>query len=248
VGVTHEDGHLYSLKGSSTESCTGTAAKCIVHDLSALVCQSRNWLSNSRPYLRVSNENNLGAGAPLVVGVHSLDNGSSTLACGVVVADTTALRLSTAGRVVDSLRTCTGVGRFDHVYEASRSSIAGWSSRFASTEDIHLRAALTLLELDRAGGNEANQRKGGGSGDLHSECKDVILTLVGMLGFEGKSMLDGCVCTATTQNINSCQPRGVISLGRIAGASNRADIHFVGKGHCFVAHLIYCPFIRWQSI
>lgn len=73
--------------------------------------------------LAVSNKDNLGVGALLVVGCHSLHNGSGTLRRRVVVADATAVGLSTTSRIDNSLRASSRVRRLDGVDEASCSSI-----------------------------------------------------------------------------------------------------------------------------
>jgi hypothetical protein len=64
-------------------------------------------------YLRVTDENDLGAGALLVVGGDGLNNSGGALGCRGIVGNASAGRSSTASRVHDGLRASAGEGRLD---------------------------------------------------------------------------------------------------------------------------------------
>jgi hypothetical protein len=64
-------------------------------------------------YLRVTDEDDLGAGALLVVGGHSLDNSGSTLGSRRIIGNASAGRSSTASRVHDGLGASAREGRLD---------------------------------------------------------------------------------------------------------------------------------------
>lgn len=171
--VAHEDGSLDSLESVASEGGSSTTAESVIHDLTTLYLFSncRNGVVEGT-YLGVSDEDKLGAGALLVVGVDGLDDSSGSLARRVVVADATASSLTTASRVDDSLRASSGVSGLDHVHKSTSSSIrlALRNGSLTGTEDVNLGAALPLSELHRAGGSKADDRKGGGSGELHIGC------------------------------------------------------------------------------
>lgn len=86
--VAHEDSSLDGLQGIASKGSTRATAESIVHDLATLFKVSRQTTEELREvYLRVSDEDNLGAGALLVVGCDSLDDGSGSLGGRVVIAD-----------------------------------------------------------------------------------------------------------------------------------------------------------------
>jgi hypothetical protein len=127
--------------------------------------------SGYHAYLRVSDDYNLGAGALLVVGRHSLDNSSGTLAGGAVIAGTAARGLSTASWIDDGLRACSRVGSLDLVDKATSSAIS-WADRsLTSTKDVDRRTALPLGELYGRSGGKASKGQGSGS-ELHDEGCD----------------------------------------------------------------------------
>jgi hypothetical protein len=125
-------------------------------------------LSGDVTNLTVSNKNDLGGRALLVVGSNSLDNSSSSLRGGVVVADATAVRLSTASWVDDGLCASTRVRTLDLVYKSGSSAepIALRQSSLASAKDVDLGAGLPLSKVDGASGGEAGEESSCGS-DLH---------------------------------------------------------------------------------
>jgi len=158
VGVAHEDCGLDGCQGGAGQCGTRAAADGIVHDLTSLraVSTSLSWISWHHPYLRVSNEDDLGVRALLVVGSNSLNNGCSSLGSRVVVRDASAGRSSSASWVYDGFRSCTGVGALDGVYEPGGGTvaIALRQGRLTSSEDVNLWATLALGELNGAGGGE----------------------------------------------------------------------------------------------
>jgi len=141
VGVAHEDCGLDGCQGGAGQCGTCAAADGIVHDLTSL---------------RVSDEDDLGVRALLVVRSNSLDNSRSSLRSRVVVGNASAGRSSTARWVYDGFGSCTGVGALDGVYEPSGGTvaIALRQGSLTSSEDVDLRAALALGELNWAGGRE----------------------------------------------------------------------------------------------
>lgn len=106
--------------------------------------------------------------ALLVVGGDGLDDSSGSLSSRVVVANTTAGRLSSASRVDNGLRTSARVGGLDLVHETSTGSesIALGNSGLTSAEDVDLRAGLPLGDLDRASNGETGEQSSCG-GNLH---------------------------------------------------------------------------------
>lgn len=92
VWVAHEDGSFDCCQCITGEGRACTTAERVVHDLTSLKIISVLWeaFTIRRPYLRISNEHNLGARAFLVVGSHGLDNSSGTLGSGAVIASATA--------------------------------------------------------------------------------------------------------------------------------------------------------------
>jgi len=110
-------------------------------------------------YLGVSDEDDLRAGALLVVGIHGLDNGGSTLRSRVVVADTATASLTAAGWVHDGFSTGSSVGSFDLVHEASTrpESVVLRHAGFTGTENINFGAAVTLQQFDGTGGDKARE-------------------------------------------------------------------------------------------
>jgi hypothetical protein len=81
VWVAHEDGGLDGLEGIASECGSGATADGVVHDLTTLKTV-RNCFDDdcvSMTYLRVTNEDNLCAGALLVVGSDGLDDSSGSL-------------------------------------------------------------------------------------------------------------------------------------------------------------------------
>jgi hypothetical protein len=161
VWVAHEDCRLDGCQGIAGQCGTCAAADRIVHDLTSLEAVStwRSWAAWHHSYLRVSDKNDLGTGALLVVGSNSLDNGCSSLRRRVVIRDASAGRASTASWVYDGLRSCTGVGVLDRVHEPSGGTvaIALRHGGLARSEDVDLGAALALGELNGAGGGEASK-------------------------------------------------------------------------------------------
>jgi len=158
VGVTHEDCGLDGCQGGAGQCGTCAAADGVVHDLTSLRAVSTwlSWISWHHPYLRVSDEDDLGVRALLVVGSNSLDNSRSSLGSRVVVGNASAGRSSTARWIYDGFGSCTGVGALDGVYEPSGGTvaIALRQGSLTSSEDVDLRAALALGELNWAGGRE----------------------------------------------------------------------------------------------
>jgi len=144
VWVTHEDRRLDGLEGVAGQSGTSTAADGVVHDLTSL---------------RVSDKDNLSARALLVVGSNGLDNRCGSLGSRVVVGYASAGRASTASWVHDGFGARTRVGGLDRVYKPGSGTVAialGLCG-LTSSEDVDLGAALTLSDLDRAGGGETNK-------------------------------------------------------------------------------------------
>ena len=81
VGVAHEDGGLDGVEGIASECGSGATADGVVHNLTTLKT-IRNCFDNdcvSMTHLRVTNEDNLCAGALLVVGSDGLDDSSGSL-------------------------------------------------------------------------------------------------------------------------------------------------------------------------
>ena len=161
VWVTHEDRRLDGLEGVAGQSGTSTAADGVVHDLTSLqtVNIRRSWGSRHHPYLRVSDKDDLSARALLVVGSNGLDNRCGSLGSRVVVGYASAGRASTASWVHDGFGARTRVGGLDRVYKPGSGTVAialGLCG-LTSSEDVDLGAALTLSDLDRAGGGETNK-------------------------------------------------------------------------------------------
>ena len=158
VGVAHEDCGLDGCQGGAGQCGTCAAADGIVHDLTSLRAVSTwlSWISWHHLYLRVSDEDDLGVRALLVVRSNSLDNSRSSLRSRVVVGNASAGRSSTARWVYDGLRSRTRVGALDGVYESSRGTIAIAlrQSSLTSSEDVNLWATLAFGELNGAGGGE----------------------------------------------------------------------------------------------
>lgn len=115
-------------------------------------------------HLGVTDEHDLSARALLVIRSDSVNHRSSALLRRAIVAYTTAGRLTSASWVHDGLRSRTRVGGFHLVDETTGSTIPSRSGSLTGTEDVNLRAALSLFNF---GSSQASQRKGSGSGELH---------------------------------------------------------------------------------
>lgn len=154
VRVTHEDGRLDRLEGIPGEGGAGTAAKGVVHDLTAL---------------RVADQHDLGVGAAVVEVGDGLDHGLGALLGRVLVADAAAVGLAAAGRVADGVAGRARVGLLHHVDEPLRGAISGRHGRLASTKDVHLRAGLA--GLDGVGAGKSSEDGDGNGGNLHFEYR-----------------------------------------------------------------------------
>jgi hypothetical protein len=115
VWVAHEYGYLDGLESVAGKSCSCSAADGVVHDLTSLcgVSVLLSLLFGVGAYLRVTDEHYLRAGALLVVGSYSLDNGSSSLGSRLIIGNPSAGRSSTAGWVHNGLGSSTGIGGLD---------------------------------------------------------------------------------------------------------------------------------------
>lgn len=91
-------------------------------------------------YLRVADKDDLTVGAPLVEGVDLAGNGVGALPSRVTVSDTTARRLSAAGRVGDGLGGGAGVGSDDHANELAGRTESGGYGGLSGAEDVEGRA------------------------------------------------------------------------------------------------------------
>lgn len=98
--IAHENSRLDGSKRSTREGSARPAAERAVHDLTAL---------------GVSDQDDLGVGAPLVEGCNGADHGGGPLASRILVAHTAALGLPTAGGIDDRFPRGAGVGLGYHV-------------------------------------------------------------------------------------------------------------------------------------
>ena len=129
--ITHEDGRLDRRQRCTSKGLTGTSAERIVHDLSAL---------------GVSDQDDLGAGTPLVEGCDSPHDGLGALLLRVLVRNTAAVALSAAGWVDDGFLGGALVGLHDHVNEALGGAVTLGDCRLAGAEDVHGWAGLAFLD------------------------------------------------------------------------------------------------------
>ena len=126
---------------------------------------------------------------------HGLDHGGCALVRRVVVADSAALALASAGRVCDGLGRGAGVGLGHHVDEALGGAVARRGRRLPCPEDVDSRAGLALLELHGTGAGEAGEEGNHGCG-LHggnvrllvvSWWVGMMLEVIVVLGSRGRT-------------------------------------------------------------
>lgn len=168
--VAHEDGGLDGFEGGSCEGGAGAAAEGVVHDLAAL---------------RVADQDDLRIGAVLVELGHGLDDGLGALARRLLVGDAAALGLAAAGRVDDRLAGRAGIRLLHHVDKALGRAVAILlrHRRLAGAKDVHFRARLPRLDVNRLGAGDASEDGDGNCCDLHDGC--CCEEAMGSLGDEG---------------------------------------------------------------
>lgn len=156
--VAHQDGCLDRSQSFAGKSTTRTTTESIVHDLATL-----NTISDARKasnafvfYLRVANKHNLSVRTLSVVARYGLNNSSGSLLSGLIIADTTTGRLSTASWIVDSLRASAWICGFNLVNEIASSAVTWGRRGFACAEGVDLGAALPLFKVQRVGSGEAS--------------------------------------------------------------------------------------------
>ena len=152
-GLDHVEGRSRDGRGGGGDARAGVGATAngVVHDLTTLVvCQPTALVLHClqrepATYLRVANEHDLGARAPLVERVDGRRDGGGALPCGIAVCGTTTAGLATAGRVDDGLGRSARVRPQDEVDDGAGRAVSGGSSGLTSTEDVD-RGALALGE------------------------------------------------------------------------------------------------------
>lgn len=154
TGVAHHDDSLDLVKsggvdarggGADVGTGIGATTDSVVHDLTALFIELETFIQNTQgngtvTHLRISNKNDLSVGAASVQVVDGRGNGVGALSGRVTILDAAARRLTTAGRVGDSLGGGTGIGLEDEVDNDTGGTVTWRDRGLTSTEDVDGRA------------------------------------------------------------------------------------------------------------